>query len=271
MTYEQQIRMIVTFMYNETKCFATSSTYHIPYEKIKNAYGMWVGTKNVQDDIREEFCTNFMDKIQALDFDDIKQEVVVMTWETNKKKRYTLKEWKEFCKDALVMPPFEDDEQLEKWFDTHKIHIAANNCVMELDYDADAVNEIEFALQEIHEAIHGDGTPTTGNTVGSEYPNATWKDILRFAALSQFYDNECEDYKEAIWKCIHRFSKSFYVDIMKKINEQTSYNYELEVNFFKLETTDLWKIFDEEERRQAFKEILCSKIEIEELIDKNAK
>ena len=137
-------------------------------------------------------------------------------------------------------------------------------------YFADNVNEIEWALAEMYAAEY-DGDPTTGNTVGSEYPNATWKDILRFAALSQFYDNECEDYKEAIWKCIHRFSKSFYVDIMKKINEQTSYNYELEVNFFKLETTDLWKIFDEEERRQAFKEILCSKIEIEELIDKNAK
>ena len=37
-------------------------------------------------------------------------------------KKYTLENYEEFCKDALVMPPFEDDEQLEEWFDTHKVH-----------------------------------------------------------------------------------------------------------------------------------------------------
>jgi hypothetical protein len=63
------------------------------------------------------------------------------------------------------MPPFEDDEQLEEWFDTHKIHITTNGCTMELEYDADAVNEIEFSLKEIYEAIYGSGEPTTGNTI----------------------------------------------------------------------------------------------------------
>lgn len=28
--------------------------------------------------------------------------------------KYTLENYKEFCKDALVMPPFEDDDQLEE-------------------------------------------------------------------------------------------------------------------------------------------------------------
>ena len=37
-------------------------------------------------------------------------------------KKYTLENYEEFCKDALVMPPFEDDEQLEKWFKNHKVH-----------------------------------------------------------------------------------------------------------------------------------------------------
>ena len=65
-------------------------------------------------------------------------------------KKYTLENYEEFCKDALIMPPFEDDEQIEKWFDTHKIHIIANGCDMELEYDADAVNEVEYSLREIH-------------------------------------------------------------------------------------------------------------------------
>ena len=197
-------------------------------------------------------------------------EIAFNESEVGEMKKYTLKNWKEFCKDALISPPFEDDEQLEEWFNTHKIHITANNCVMELEYDADAVNEIEFAIREINEVINGDGTPTTGNTVGSEYPNATWKDILRFAVWYGF----CEDshtLEAEIHKCIHNFTRDTFAEIMKNINEDTSYHDNLEVNFFKLETKDLWKIFYEEERRNAFKEILCSKIEIEELYDKDGR
>lgn len=80
-------------------------------------------------------------------------------------KKYTLKDYKKFCDEALICPPFEDDEQIENWFETHKIHIITNDCVMELEYDADAINEIEFGLKEIYEALYGSGEPTTGNTV----------------------------------------------------------------------------------------------------------
>lgn len=96
-------------------------------------------------------------------------------------KKYTLKDYKKFCDEALIMPPFEDDEQIDEWFETHKIHIIANDCMMELDYDADAINEIEFSLREIHEAILGSGEATTGNTVGSEYRPATLKDLVKVA------------------------------------------------------------------------------------------
>ena len=218
-------------------------------------------------------CLTFNIPVSTSDVRDIVEDLVSMKKETEVvvgMKKYTLANWKGFCDDALVMPPFEDDEQIEEWFDTHKIHITANNCIMELEYDADAVNEIEFALQEINEAINGDGTPTTGNTVGSEYPNATWKDILRFAVWYGF----CEDSHDLgveIQKCIQNFYRDTFTKVMKEIDEKTSYNDELKVNFFKLETKDLWKIFDEEERRKAFKEILCSNIEIEELFDKDGK
>ena len=189
-----------------------------------------------------------------------------MIWETNAKKKYTLESYEAFCKDALVMPPFEDDEKIEKWFDTHKIHIIANGCDMELEYDADAVNELEFSLGEIYEAIHGSGKPTTGNTVGSEYRDATWKDILRFAVLDGFYEDS-HSLEAEIDKCINRFTTHRFEEIMNKINKQTSMNDELKVNFFKLEAEDLWKIFDKEERRKAFKEILCSNVELSEMIN----
>lgn len=192
MTYEQQIRMIVTFLYNETKCFATSSTYHIPYEKIKSAYGMWVGTKNIQDDIREEFGNHHLDRIQALDFDDIKREVIVMIWESNNKmKKYTLENYKKFTDEALVMPPMEEFEDgtidEDKWYEDHKIRIIVGEHEIAIDYYADSVNEIDFALREMYEEEYGNGNPTTGNTVGSEYRPAELKDIIR-VALQKAWD-----------------------------------------------------------------------------------
>lgn len=187
MTYEQQIKMVITFLYNETKCFATSSTYHIPYKKIHNAYSLDVNNDKTQSDIREEFGKNYLDQIQALDFDDIKEEVVVMIWESNNtKKKYTLENYKEFCDKALICPPFDDEENWQKWIDEHKIQIIANDCVMELDYDADAINEIEFCLREIHEAILGSGEATTGNTVGSEYRPTELKDVVRYFIMWRY-------------------------------------------------------------------------------------
>lgn len=275
MNYQEQIKKAVQEFYDVTKAFATSRHYTLSYWWVESNFGLDLNDKQVRDDVHEmSYSDEFCDKIQTLDFDDVKKEVIIMIWEKgnggSKMKKYTLKDWKAFCDEALIIPPFEDDEHIEEWFDTHKIHITANDCVMELEYDADAVNEIEFSLQEIHEAIYGDGTPTTGNTVGSEYPNATWKDILRFAVLSAFCEDS-HDFEAEVQKCIKNFTRGKFVDIMQKIDHQTFMNDELEVNFSKLETKDLWKIFDEGERRQAFKEILCSKVEISELVDAEGK
>lgn len=106
--------------------------------------------------------------------------------EVEEMNKYTLKEWKEFCDKALICPPFDDEESWQEWINEHKIHITANNCVMELDYDADAINEIEFSLREIHNAIYGDGTATTGNTVGSEYRPAELKDVVRHFIMCRY-------------------------------------------------------------------------------------
>lgn len=277
MTYQEQLKTILGFLYNETKCYATSSTYCVSYEKIKNCYGMWVGAKNVQDDIWEVWQNSkYVDKIQVMDFDDTKECVVVMMWETNQKKlkKYALDNYKEFCKNALISPPCEEFENgsidEERWYKEHNIHIITGNHDIELEYHADNVNEIEYALREMYEVEKDMRYATTGNTTGSEYRDATWKDILKFAVLDGWYeDSHCLE--SEIEKCICRFRREEFKKVMQKIENQTSMNDELEVNFFKLDTKDLWKIFDEEERKQAFKEILCSKVEISELMDKDGK
>ena len=275
MTYQEQIKKAVQEFYFWTKEYATSRHYTISYWWVESNFGLDLSDKKVRDDVHEmSYSNELCDKIQTLDFDDVKKAVTIMIWEqgkgSSKMKKFTLNDWKKFCDEALIVPPFEDEENWQKWIDEHKIQIIANNCVMELDYDADVINEIEFSLQEIHEAILGDGTPTTGNTIGSEYRNATWKDILRFTVLSGFYEGS-HSLEAEIHKCINSFTRGKFKDVMQKIENQTSINDELAVNFFKLETKDLWKIFDDEERKQAFKEILCSKVEISELIDKEGK
>lgn len=275
MDYQTIIKNAVQGLYEITKVCATSRHYTLPYWRVKANFCVDLSDTKVRDDVWEmSYSDEFCDLIQTMDFDDERREVTIMMWEKgkggHKMRKYTLKDWEAFCKNALICPPFEDDENWQKWIDEHKIQITANGCVIELDYDADVVNEIEFSLREIHEAILGDGTATTGNTIGSEYRDATWKDILRFAVLDGWYeDSHCLEAE--IDKCIHKFSMDRLKEVMKKIENQTSMNDELEVNFFKLDTTDLWKIFDLEERIQAFKEILCSNVEISELIDEDGK
>ena len=71
-------------------------------------------------------------------------------------KKYTLKNWKEFCEDALIFPPLDDQENINEWFENHKIHIIVNGCDMELEYDADAVSYLEFFLKELYTVICGE-------------------------------------------------------------------------------------------------------------------
>lgn len=127
-------------------------------------------------------------------------------------KKYTLDNYEAFCKDALIMPPFEDDEQIDEWFDTHKIHIVANDCVMELEYDADVVNEIDFALREIHEAILGDGTPTTGNTITKRA--ATMKDLVQYYLLDHSFEYCDKDFPKYVKTLFDVDWLRFYEDII---------------------------------------------------------
>ena len=275
MNNQEQVKKTVQALCNMTKHFATSRHYTFAYGWISSFLGVDFGNKEFRDEVWEMSYTlnEFCDLIQTMDFDDDKEEVTVMLWRSNNKKKYTLENYEEFCKNALVCPPIEEFEDgsidEDKWYKEHNIHIVVGNHDIELWYGADNVNEIEYALKEMYEAEH-DGPPTTGNTIGSEYRNATWKDILRFYVLDQCY-NTSNSLAYWVHECIYHFSKEDFNKTMKTIDEQTSINDELEVNFFKLDTKDLWKIFDRDERRQAFKEILCSNIDIEELVDQDGK
>lgn len=218
-------------------------------------------------------CLVYNLPVSPSDVRDIVEELVQMKKEKGDEemKKYTLENYEEFCKKALICPPFEDEENWQKWIDEHKVQIIANDCVMELDYDADVINEIEFSLREIHGAILGDGTATTGNTVGSEYPNATWKDILKVAVLMIFEQNDY-NYKGAI-KTIHKFfdDEHFREALIFAAKEYDALNDHFKVNFLKIDSHELHKLFDEQERYEALKSILCSDIHIEELYDQEGR
>jgi hypothetical protein len=270
MTYQEKIKDLLQWMY-ETVCdFAGSATYDIPYEWVKDGYQIDLTNRDVQDDIKETWASEYLDLFQAIDFDDLHQKVYVMAWKSNRKKKYTLDNYEEFCKNALVVPPVEEFEDgsidEDKWYKDHNIRITVGNHEIEAWYGADNVNEIEYALREMYEAEH-DGPPTTGNTVGSEYRDATWKDILRLDIMRRVYNGK--SMKEAIKFTIHSFDSESYRQCMYEINNQTSYNDEFEVNFFKISSDGMEKLFEGSERRRAIKEMLCKEIQLSEMVAEN--
>ena len=273
--YQENVEKVVQELYDTTRAYAPSRTYTISYNYVSVKFGLNLGDKKTQNDVWEmSYSAKFCDLIQTLDFDDDNGEVTVMIWESNKKKKYNIGNYEEFCRNALVVPPieqFEDGNIDEKeWYKENMIHITVGNHDIELDYHADNVNEIEYALREMYEVEQDIKYATTGNTKGSEYPNATWKDILRFAVVRDYYERSFS-IKDSIQKYIYGLTAEKLAEVMGRIGEQSSMNDDLGVNFSKLETKDLHKILSKEERRKAFKEILCSKIEISELIDQDGK
>lgn len=79
----------------------------------------------------------------------------MMYEEETKMKKYTIDQYKEFCNDALEMPPLDefDNGSIDEteWYENHKIHITVGNHDMELNYYADNVSEIYGAIKEMYE------------------------------------------------------------------------------------------------------------------------
>lgn len=140
--------------------------------------------KTIRDKWYED-CLTYNIPVSSSEVEDIVEELVEMIQinEGNSEvKKYTIDNYEEFCKKALVAPPFDEDEphDWDEWFETHKIHIVVGNHDIELEYHADNVNEIEYALREMYEVEMDIRGATTGNTVGSEYRSAELKDIVRY-------------------------------------------------------------------------------------------
>lgn len=184
--------------------------------------------------------------------------------EEDEMKKYTLKDYKKFCEEALITPPFEDDEQIDEWFDMHKIQIIANGCMMELDYDADAINEIEFSLKEIHEAILGSGEAAIGNTVGSEYRPATLKDLVKVAVREgwEHYGYKMRDFGSYI-RCFIDEHENIE-DIMhcyKYIKDIKEYTEEYKCNFGRLDMYSMCNV-SSETIKNIISELICTEREL---------
>lgn len=179
--------------------------------------------------------------------------------EVKEMKKYTLKDYKEFCKEALIFPPFDDDGDIQEWFDTHKIQIIANDCMIELDYDADAVNEIDFSLREIHEAILGSGEATTGNTVGSQYRPAKMIDFIKVYIDRQMLTTQ-KKFRDILDDVICHFNMARFEVARKYIKEhyQASCD-EWECDFSRF---DIINDFDFSDIEGLIERELCSKYEV---------
>lgn len=173
---EQLLELKVKYIFERFEEYGTTPSYKDVAESEGIPDGLIFLEYDGVDFVEEDFVYR----------DDENEQETTNIEEEKEMKKYTLKDYKKFCDEALIVPPFEDDEHINEWFDTHKIQIIANGCMMELDYDADAVNEIDFSLREIHRAILGDGEATTGNTVGNEYRQSELKDVVRYFIMCRY-------------------------------------------------------------------------------------
>ena len=223
-------------------------------------------------------CLVYNIPMSPSDVQDVVEDLLKTKKEAEKEKKmkkYTIEDYKEFCDNVLVAPPIEEFEDGTidelQWYEENKIHIIIGKHDMEIDYLADAVNEIDYALREMYDAEFGDGEPTTGNTVKKDekYRDATWKDILRLDIMREVWN----DYslKDAIQMTVVGFSPSSFADCMEFISTPGFSNDEFNANFFRLSPIGLGNLFSKDARMKAIREMLCSNVEIEELIDKDGK
>ena len=140
-------------------------------------------------------CLVYNIPVNRSDINDIVEELLKTKtekeeWEETEMKRYELKDYKEFCREALVCPPIDEFEEgtidEEEWYEQHYIKISTGNHEINIGYGADEVNEIEYALREIHEAVLGSGEATTGNTFGSQYRQSELKDVVRYFIMCRY-------------------------------------------------------------------------------------
>lgn len=185
-------------------------------------------------------------------------------------KKYTLKDYKDFSDEALVCPPFEEFESgtsdEEDWYDEHQIKIVVGDKEIELPYFADVINELDFALREMYEEEYGNGNPTTGNTVDSEYRPAELKDILRVAVQHGWedYGYQRGDFVDFIREFVEAYDDvatimDVYYDVIYKDIEW--FNTIFKCNFGKLDTLSL-RCIDRYHIKKVIEDLVCTDREL---------
>lgn len=191
-------------------------------------------------------------------YEKIQKEDVTM-------KKYTLKEYKDFSSEALVCPPFEEFEDgtsdEEDWYDAHQIKIVVGDKEIELPYYADIINELDFALREMYEEEYGNGNPTTGNTVGSEYRPAELKDILQVAIQHDWedYGYQRGDFVDFIREFVEAYDDvatimDVYYDVIYK--DIKWFNTIFKCNFGKLDMLSFRRI-DRSHIKKVIEDLVC--------------
>ena len=184
-------------------------------------------------------------------------------------KKYSLdnkEDIKNFFKEALCPPVFDDDDNFDKWCEENKIYILAQNGVMELPYDADVINDLDLTLRESHEAIYGSGKASTGNTKGSEYRNATYKDLLK-VEVRRIMEELSVPYTEAIRKAYNMTGINKLLKYMEKNMDCLCDEYQVKFRVF--DSLLLHNLCSCSARKETLKNIVCTDIQMGEMIDKN--
>ena len=179
-------------------------------------------------------------------------------------KKYTINDCKEFCNDALTLPPLDDfyDGNIneEEWYKNHKIHIVVDGHDMELNYYADNVTEIYSALNEIYEIeMEVEGIKN------NEYRPAELKDIIRIAVQSD-WDNfgyKLDSFAEFIQGFIKKEwnveKVMWYYNIINK--DIKTYNNLCKCNFNNVDMSKICDV-DSELVKKAIDELICTDKEV---------
>ena len=186
-------------------------------------------------------------------------------------KKYSLdnkEDVKNFFKETLCPPVFDDDDNFDKWCEENHIYILAQNGVMELPYDADVINDLDLTLRESREAIYGSGKASTGNTKGSEYRNATYKDLLK-VEVRRIMEELSVPYTEAIRKAYNMTGINKLLKYMEKNMDCLCDEYQ--VNFRVFDSLLLHNLCSCSTRKEALKNIVCTDIQMGELVDGDGK
>lgn len=228
------------------------------YDEMCRVLTDWETQEAVDDDLY-----NMLVKIQN-NWETVitKQEDQEMIKET---KKYTIKDCEEFCQNVLVMPPLDEflggviNEQ--QWYEDHKIHIVVDNHIMELEYNADNVTEIDCAIKEMYETEMN----LRDATIGNEYRVAELKDIIR-VAVQHDWDNwgwQSSDFGEFIREFIKRYDDianifGVYDIIYESIDDYTE---RFKCDFSKLDMHSL-RCLDRVTIKSAIEELIGTEVEL---------